>query len=58
MKKPIKNIYCVDNGELVIPWKCGCCIKCWLFTNGIRKNQCPCGGPFSGFKNLNDKLKE
>ena len=66
--KPIRNKYCIDKEDLVIPFKCECCRQCYLFVqsknikledgNIVNKNgTCPYGGPFNGY-NKKDAQQE
>lgn len=51
--KVVKNVYCVDPEDRVIPWACSCCQRCWLFVaskDGKKNNTCPYGGPFGGYE--------
>ncbi len=55
--KIIRNVYCVDPEDRVIPWSCPCCAKCYLFVasrKGRKNNTCVYGGPFEGFKKEGD----
>lgn len=48
----VRNVYCTDPEDRVVPWSCACCNRCWLFvaSNQGRKNgTCPHGGPFHGY---------
>lgn len=47
--KPIRNDHC-GHDELVIPFSCKICNKCWVFVTGGRKGHCPYGGPFTGWE--------
>lgn len=47
--KPIRNVYCDGKDELVVPFRCSVCRKCWLFVSGRKKGNCPFGGPYKGF---------
>lgn len=47
----VKNVYCTDPEDRVIPWKCKNCRKCWLFVaskRGKKNGSCPFGGPHQG----------
>ena len=35
--------------EIVIPWTCPCCTKCWMIVEGKRKGRCVYGGPYKGY---------
>ena len=48
--KIVRNVYCTDPEDRVIPYSCKCCVKCWLFVAGRKQGSCPFGGPFGGFE--------
>lgn len=48
-EEPVKNVYCIDSDDMVIPYKCTNCNKCWLFVRGNKTGSCPWGGPFKGY---------
>lgn len=50
--KIVRNTYCTDPKDRVVPWSCPCCSKCWLFVAGPRKGACAFGGPFQGYEHL------
>lgn len=50
--KIVKNVYCTELEDRVVPWACACCQRCWLFVasrKGLKNGRCPFGGPFGGF---------
>jgi hypothetical protein len=54
MTKPriVRNVYCTEPEDRVIPWTCACCKSCWLFVasrEGRKNGTCPFGGPFGGY---------
>ena len=51
-KKIVKNVYCTEPDDSVIPWSCPCCTRCWLFVEGGKKGRCPWNGPFTGHEVL------
>jgi hypothetical protein len=57
--KIVRNVYCIDPEDRVIPWSCPCCEKCWLFV-ASRKNRkngaCVFGGPHEGFKHVSREV--
>lgn len=40
--------------ETVIPWKCECCLKCWLIVAGKFTGKCVHGGPYKGYVEVED----
>ena len=40
--------------EAVIPWKCECCLKCWMIVAGKHAGQCVHGGPYRGYVEIKD----
>lgn len=47
---PIRNTYCDCPEDLVVPHRCACCVRCWLYVAGRKTGMCPWGGPFAGFE--------
>lgn len=50
--KPIRNVYCSDKEDTVVPHSCECCTKCWVFVtskDNMKNGKCPYNGPFRGF---------
>jgi hypothetical protein len=61
MTKPvrqIRNVFCTDEEDRVIPWSCSCCVRCWMFVaslDGAKNGKCPFGGPFGGYEKDQDR---
>lgn len=42
--------------EEMIPWRCGCCERCWLIVKSEkRKGRCPYGGPYAGWHDMTEE---
>jgi len=42
----------------MVPTKCACCNKCWLYIEGHRLGTCCHGGPYKGYVNIYDETIE
>jgi hypothetical protein len=44
----VRNVYCTDPDDRVVPWNCPACRQCWLYVasrKGLKNGTCPFGGP-------------
>lgn len=44
--------------EIVIPHKCPVCRKCWLVVYGRNAGKCVYGGPYRGYLELRELVKD
>ena len=57
LPKVVRNGYCTDPEDRVIPYSCKVCRQCWLFvaSKDNRKNGiCAFGGPFAGYEKVEE----
>jgi hypothetical protein len=54
MLEPVRNHVCDDRRDLVVPYSCACCTKCWLFVAGNKVGRCPYNGPFNGYVHVGE----
>lgn len=54
MSKTLDKLY----GELVEPYKCAVCKKCWRYLSGKSTGRCVHGGPYLGYIDVAEKIAE
>jgi hypothetical protein len=42
-------VYSGNKDDLVIPYCCPVCTKCWLHIRGTMQGKCAHGGPYGGY---------
>jgi hypothetical protein len=42
-------VYSGSQQDLLIPYSCPVCTKCWLHIRGTLKGKCAFGGPYPGY---------
>lgn len=42
-------VYSGSKDDLLIPYSCPVCTKCWLHIRGTLKGKCAFGGPYPGY---------